>query len=98
PQSLATSVVAALQKLQTERARRGPGKKRTKSKQPLGPGPDESALRTAYLNRLIEQTGFLSLSGIDPTVASEKDARLQLNAVYTALLTRSSREQSELGK
>jgi formylglycine-generating enzyme required for sulfatase activity len=51
------------------------------------------ALRNAYLNRLLEQTGFLSLSGIDPAVANEKDARLQLGAVYTALLTRSPREE-----
>src|SRR5262249_25164481 len=64
-----------------------------KGRQPSRSSLDESTLRTAYLNRLLEQTGFLSLSGIDPAVASEKDTRLQLGAVYTALLTRSPRQE-----
>ncbi|HZF12419.1 MAG TPA: DUF4062 domain-containing protein, partial [Thermoanaerobaculia bacterium] len=84
PRGLATSVVTALHRLHTESAgqRSAPG-------MPASPlGPAEAALRTAYLNRLLEQTGFLSLSGIDPAVANEKDTRLQLGAVYTALLTR----------
>ncbi|HZF10799.1 MAG TPA: SUMF1/EgtB/PvdO family nonheme iron enzyme [Thermoanaerobaculia bacterium] len=81
PQRLATSVVAALHRLHMESAGSASGV-------PSSPlGPDEAALRTAYLNRLLEQTGFLSLSGIDPAVASEKHTRLQLGAVYTALMT-----------
>lgn len=59
------------------------------------PGPDEQSLRSAYLHKLIEQAGHLTLSGVDPNVASsEKDARLSLNAVYTALMTLSWIEES----
>ncbi|MCP4657723.1 MAG: SUMF1/EgtB/PvdO family nonheme iron enzyme, partial [bacterium] len=57
------------------------------------PGIDD--LRNAYLNRVVEQTGHLSLSGVDRAVAAGPDAetRLHLNAVYTALVTLASREQ-----
>lgn len=49
---------------------------------------DIRALREAYLNRLLERTSFLSLSGIDPKAASvQSNARLDLGSVYTALLT-----------
>ena len=48
---------------------------------------DPESLRTAYLNRMIESTNQLSLTGIDPKAASEAEARLSLSAVYTALLT-----------
>lgn len=59
------------------------------------PGPDENSLRSAYLHKLVEQAGHLTLSGVDPNVASsEKDARLSLNAVYTALMTLSWIEES----
>lgn len=51
---------------------------------------DETALRNAYLNCIMKQSGALSLDGIDPSGASDRDhSRLELNAVYTALLTRS---------
>ncbi len=43
--------------------------------------------REAYLNRLFETSRALSLTGIDPKTASEAEARLNLEAVYTALLT-----------
>lgn len=43
--------------------------------------------REAYLNRLFETCRALSLGGIDPKAASEAEARLNLEAVYTALLT-----------
>ncbi len=51
------------------------------------PGPQPDALRAAYLNRLFEATSQLSLAGIDPKAASQSEARLNLGAVYTALLT-----------
>lgn len=55
-------------------------------------GRDETSLRRAYLGRLIAQTEILPLGGIDPAaVASNQDPQLKLHAVYTALLTRSSR-------
>jgi hypothetical protein len=55
-------------------------------------------LRTAYLSRVMERYGYVSLAGIDASVAGQReaDARLSLNAVYTALLTRSPREQDAL--
>jgi len=43
--------------------------------------------REAYLNRLFETSRALSLTGVDPKTASEAEARLNLEAVYTALLT-----------
>jgi hypothetical protein len=43
--------------------------------------------REAYLNRLFETSRALSLGGIDPKAASEAETRLNLEAVYTALLT-----------
>ena len=57
---------------------------------------DPSALRSAYLSRLMEQVGDLSLTGIDPAAAGgEAEARLSLDAVYTALLTMSPAEDRE---
>jgi len=55
---------------------------------------DRDSLRLAYLYRLCEQTKVLSLTGVDPQAASrETEARLQLDAVYTALLTQQSAAQ-----
>jgi len=44
-------------------------------------------LRYSYLCRVLETTSHLSLTGIDPKAASEAKTRLNLSAVYTALLT-----------
>ncbi len=66
-----------------------------------GPLPEPTPLRAAYLNRILETSSHLSLTGIDPKAASsEADARLNLSAVYTALLTLSPEhhEQLLLGK
>jgi len=54
-------------------------------------GPEQhtaaATLERSYLNRLLEQAGYLSLSGFDPGLSRDKDARLRLEAVYTALIT-----------
>jgi len=53
--------------------------------------PDSTPQRNAYLNRLLETCSGLSLTGIDPKAASsQREARLELSAVYTALLTSSA--------
>ncbi|MFO1432825.1 MAG: hypothetical protein U1F76_22350 [Candidatus Competibacteraceae bacterium] len=58
----------------------------------------ERALRDAYLNRVMERCGFLSLASIDPAAAQgDTDTRLNLNSVYTALLTRSPRREEGRG-
>jgi formylglycine-generating enzyme required for sulfatase activity len=51
-------------------------------------GPDETSLRKAYLGRLIDKTEFLTLRGVDPSVADgSHDPRLKLQGIYTALRT-----------
>ncbi len=62
------------------------------------PGSDPAALRTAYLNRVLEKASYLSLAGIDPKAAggSEAEAHLNLDAVYTALLTLTPEQQEQL--
>ena len=49
-----------------------------------------SALRKAYLSRLLAERNQLWLGGIDPRAAAEGSERLHLSAVYTALLTENS--------
>jgi hypothetical protein len=65
---------------------------------PARAGPSEVSLREAYLRHVLAETGFLNLTGVDPAVANEGKARLSLQAVYTALLTRSPGERSEPGE
>ena len=63
---------------------------------PAGPQPDPAALRQAYLNRVLEQTQTLQLTGVDPKAARDPASRtgLALAAVYTALMT----QQTEQGE
>ncbi|MFO1431895.1 MAG: SUMF1/EgtB/PvdO family nonheme iron enzyme [Candidatus Competibacteraceae bacterium] len=88
PDELATKVTAAL----------GNWARDTPENQPIsGMTSAERHLRDAYLNRVMERCGFLSLASIDPAAAQgDTDTRLNLNFVYTALLTRSPR-QEEIG-
>ncbi len=59
----------------------------------------EEDLRCAYLHRLVYLTRPLALSGVDPALASgDRDARLSLDAVYTALLTLSPTEERIPGR
>ena len=60
-----------------------------------GEAVDLHSLRRTYLGRLLEQTRFLPLSGIDrasveETTETQNAGRLPLKTVYTALLTTSS--------
>ncbi|MBI1294698.1 SUMF1/EgtB/PvdO family nonheme iron enzyme [bacterium] len=57
---------------------------------------DENSLHTAYLNRIYRQAQALSLSGVDPRVASEADTRLELSAVYTGMLTQQTEGRDDL--
>ncbi len=56
---------------------------------------DPGKLREWYLKRVIQETGILTLQGIDPQSAScrVKDACLNLDAVYTALLTQTAEQE-----
>ena len=58
---------------------------------------DPAALCEAYLNWLIRKAGYLPLADIDPQMAAtESDAPLNLNAIYTALLTLTPEEHKQL--
>jgi hypothetical protein len=53
------------------------------------PGASPQALRRTYLQRVAQQTRYLTLSGVDRKgVGDEGGGELRLSAVYTALLTR----------
>ena len=51
---------------------------------------DAAKLRVSYLNRVLNSTGILALSGIDPKASKDQNEQLNLGAIYTALLTKSS--------
>jgi formylglycine-generating enzyme required for sulfatase activity len=92
PDPLATKVVAALRNLEREIGVVEP----TGGETAPGPGVDPTALRAAYLHCLIQETAPLSLAGIDPAAAGDGEAGLSLDAVYTALLTQTPREDGRL--
>ena len=57
---------------------------------------DPQSLQHAYLHKLIHQIREVPLSGIDPRAITEEEAaRLELAAVYTALLTQRSEQEDE---
>ncbi|HYO16622.1 MAG TPA: DUF4062 domain-containing protein [Thermoanaerobaculia bacterium] len=86
PDRLATQVVAALRNLERETPPASGGAVST------GMAVAPSALRTNYLSRLYHEAAALSLLGIDPAAAGDADSGLSLDAVYTALLTTTPRE------
>jgi hypothetical protein len=90
PDRLEAAVVAALRNLEREM---GPPEAEPVAVAVAGSGVAPEALRTAYLNRLAQQTSQLSLAGIDPAAAGGDDAGLSLDVVYTALLTQTPREE-----
>ena len=51
---------------------------------------DPASLRLAYLAQLYRQVGAVNLLGIDRGVSDERRPPLQLDAIYTALLTQQS--------
>jgi formylglycine-generating enzyme required for sulfatase activity len=83
PDALATEVVKGLRNLEQEMS--GSGEERESE-------PVPAPLLTVYLERLIQDTSSLSLAGIDPPAAGGDAEALSLDAVYTALLTQTPRE------
>lgn len=58
--------------------------------------PNPKHMKKAYLSRLFQSCRNLTLTGIDPMVASQSDACLYLDAVYTGLYTLTPMKQNEL--
>ncbi len=59
--------------------------------------PESPNPQVAYLSWVMARTGRLALGGVDPAVGREQDRRLHLDAVYTALLTRTPRREDGEG-
>jgi len=53
-------------------------------------------LEIAYLNHMLRESGHLSLAGIDKKAASDSEIRLNIGAVYTALLTRTPQKEHDI--
>ncbi len=69
---------------------------KNRSKKPFEADP--KALRAAYLNSLFEACDLLSLAGVNPEASSDRQASLDLSAVYTALLTKYTGEPEQAPK
>jgi formylglycine-generating enzyme required for sulfatase activity len=50
----------------------------------------------AYLNHMLRESGHMSLAGIDKKAASDAEIRLNIGAVYTALLTRTPQKEHDI--
>src|SRR5271157_2468697 len=57
------------------------------------PRAKKESLRGSYLNYVLEQVSPLALSGVVRQAAGEAETRMNLSAVYTALLTQSAHEE-----
>jgi formylglycine-generating enzyme required for sulfatase activity len=55
-----------------------------------------TSLERSYLNHLFETVGHVSLAGVDREVAGDTETRIDLHAVYTALLTLTTEECEHL--
>jgi formylglycine-generating enzyme required for sulfatase activity len=59
-------------------------------------GTTLTSLQEAYLNHLFETVGHVSLTGIDRKAAGDAETRIDLHAVYTALLTLTPEEHERV--
>ncbi|MBP8948287.1 MAG: SUMF1/EgtB/PvdO family nonheme iron enzyme [Candidatus Promineofilum sp.] len=55
--------------------------------------PDTDVLHHAYMHYVFQTTSFLTLGGVDPQAKGDAETRLELAAVYTALLTGTPRDE-----
>ncbi|ETR69724.1 MAG: hypothetical protein OMM_03741 [Candidatus Magnetoglobus multicellularis str. Araruama] len=53
-------------------------------------------LEIAYLNHILREFGHMSLAGIDKKAARDAEIRLNIGAVYTALLTRTPQKEHDV--
>ena len=60
--------------------------------------PEVFTLKESYLNWILEESGIVSLAGIDPQTAKKNREELNLGSIYTALVTYSSQEKDLLSK
>jgi formylglycine-generating enzyme required for sulfatase activity len=70
----------------------------TEKKQPAISEQEQKTnnLEIAYLNHLLRESGHMSLAGIDKKAASDAEIRLNIGAVYTALLTRTPQNEHDM--
>ena len=61
-----------------------------------GGGNGDLSLKESYLNWVLEESGIVSLAGIDPQAAKTKRDELNLGSIYTALVTYSSQDKDIL--